>query len=102
MIHAVGPVWRGGGAGEPELLASCYRRAFELAAAHDCARVALPAISTGVYSYPLAEAARIALAETSAALGRHRTVLEARFWLFGQDAYEVFRAELGRLGRHAT
>src|SRR5438067_2962926 len=54
VIHAVGPVWRGGGAGEPELLAACHRRAIELAAAHACRRVAFPAISTGVYGYPVA------------------------------------------------
>src|SRR5688572_24909300 len=59
VIHAVGPVWRGGGDGERELLASCYRRAVELAAEHGCARVAFPAISTGVYAFPLELAAPI-------------------------------------------
>src|SRR5919112_4141860 len=59
VIHAVGPVWHGGDRGEPELLASCHRRAIELAAANDCARVAFPAISTGVYGYPLEQAARV-------------------------------------------
>src|SRR5829696_4912293 len=49
VIHAVGPIWHGGGHGEPELLAACHRRAIELAAAHDCRVVAFPAISTGVY-----------------------------------------------------
>src|SRR6516162_9983761 len=55
VVHAVGPVWQGGGAGEAQPLASCYRRAVELAAAHGARRVAFPAISTGVYGYPLAE-----------------------------------------------
>ncbi len=95
VIHAVGPVWNGGGDGEPELLASCYRRAIELAAAHGCARVALPAISAGVYGYPLAAAAGVAIDATRAALADHPEVQEARFWLFGDDAYDAFTAALG-------
>jgi O-acetyl-ADP-ribose deacetylase (regulator of RNase III) len=94
VIHAVGPVWRGGGEGEPELLASCYRRAIELAAEHGCARVALPAISTGVYGYPLAPAARVAIDATRTALDARPEVREARFWLFGDDAYAAFAAAL--------
>ena len=90
IVHAVGPVWRGGAEGEPELLASCHQRAIELADAHGCRRVAFPAISTGVYGYPLADAARVALASTHAALARSTTVDEARFWLFDEDAYEAF------------
>src|SRR5690242_12581322 len=81
VIHAVGPVWHGGDRGEPELLASCYRRAIELAAEHGDARVAFPAISTGVYGYPLADGARVAITATREAMERHPEVTEARFWL---------------------
>jgi O-acetyl-ADP-ribose deacetylase (regulator of RNase III) len=92
IIHAVGPVWEGGGSGEPELLASCHRRAVELAAAHGCRRVAFPAISTGVYGYPVDEAAAVAVAATREALAAHPGVEEARFWLFDEPAYRAFEA----------
>jgi O-acetyl-ADP-ribose deacetylase (regulator of RNase III) len=95
VIHAVGPVWGGGESGEPELLASCYRRAIELAAERGCRRVAFPAISTGIYGYPLAEGARVAVAATAAAMERHPEVEEARFWLFDQRAYDAFADALG-------
>jgi O-acetyl-ADP-ribose deacetylase (regulator of RNase III) len=94
VIHAVGPVWHGGDRGEPEALASCYRRAIELAAEHGDTRVAFPAISTGVYAYPLDAAARVAIDATRAALEAHPEVEEARFWLFGDDAYRAFEAAL--------
>src|ERR671933_229569 len=76
VIHAVGPVWHGGSQGEPELLAACYRRAIELAAEHGDRRVAFPAISTGVYGYPLDQGARVALEATRAALAEHPEVEE--------------------------
>lgn len=96
IIHAVGPVWRGGDNNEPELLASCYRTAIKLAAEHDCLKIALPAISTGAYGYPLQEAARVSLIATRAALDGHPTVREARFWLFDQTAHKEFAEQLER------
>ncbi len=99
VIHAVGPVWHGGDRGEPELLASCYGRAIELAAEHGDARVAFPAISTGVYGYPLDDGARVAIAATREAMERHPEVAEARFWLFGDAAHEAFEAALSASGR---
>jgi O-acetyl-ADP-ribose deacetylase (regulator of RNase III) len=94
VIHAVGPVWHGGSSGEPEALASCYRRAIELADEAGDKRVAFPAISTGVYSYPLDEAAAVAVRATREALEAHPGVEEARFWLFADDAYRAFEAAL--------
>jgi O-acetyl-ADP-ribose deacetylase (regulator of RNase III) len=99
VIHAVGPVWHGGEEGEPELLASCYRRAIELAAEHGCARVAFPAISTGVYGYPVEAGARVAIEATRAAMEQHPEVGEARFWLFGDAAYAAFETALSTSGR---
>jgi O-acetyl-ADP-ribose deacetylase (regulator of RNase III) len=94
VIHAVGPVWRGGSHGEPEALASCYRRAIELASEAGDRVVAFPAISTGVYAYPLAQAAGVAVEATRSALEDHPDVEEARFWLFGDEAYRAFEAAL--------
>ncbi|MDX6678070.1 MAG: O-acetyl-ADP-ribose deacetylase, partial [Solirubrobacteraceae bacterium] len=85
----------GGDKGEPELLASCYRRAIELAARQGCRRVAFPAISAGAYGYPLDDAAQIAIEATRAALDDHPRVEEARFWLYGREAYRAFEAALG-------
>jgi O-acetyl-ADP-ribose deacetylase (regulator of RNase III) len=90
IIHAVGPVWRGGGNREPEQLAACYRRAIELAAEHGCTRVAFPAISAGIYGYPLDQAAEVAVTATTEAMGRHPQVVQARFWLFDDRAYDAF------------
>ena len=98
VIHAVGPVWHGGADGEPELLASCYRRAIELADEHGDKRVAFPAISAGVYGYPLDQAAEVAIGAVREALDAHPAVEEARFWLFDQRAHDAFEAALGSEG----
>jgi O-acetyl-ADP-ribose deacetylase (regulator of RNase III) len=94
VIHTVGPVWRGGRNGEPELLASAYRRAIELAAEHGDKRVAFPAISTGVYRFPLDRAAEISIRTVREAMAAHAAVEEARFWLFGDAAYTAFERAL--------
>ena len=90
VIHTVGPVWQGGSHDEAKALASCHTRAIELAAAHACRKVAFPAISTGVYGYPVAAAAAVALEATRAALAVHPEVQEARFWLFSEEAFAIY------------
>jgi O-acetyl-ADP-ribose deacetylase len=90
VIHTVGPVYRGGGHRETELLASCYRNSLKLAAAKGLATIAFPSISTGAYSYPLAEAARIALKTVMEYLANHPEIKLVRFVLFGKAAYEVY------------
>ena len=76
VIHTVGPVWHGGGHGEPELLASCYRESVKLAVANSVATLAFPSISTGVYGYPVERAAEIAVASVRAALSEDAGSLE--------------------------
>jgi O-acetyl-ADP-ribose deacetylase (regulator of RNase III) len=97
VIHAVGPVWRGGGHGEAEQLAGAYRRALELAAENACQSVALPALSAGAYGYPLNEAARVALQTTRDFLQTHDAPQRVRFVLFGPEAYEAFETALKEL-----
>ena len=98
VFHAVGPVYRDGLHGEPELLASCYRRCLELAEEHEAATISFPAISTGVYGYPIEQAAAIALREVTAHLNREDVhVRHAIFVLFGRSAYEAYAQALGML-----
>ena len=94
VIHAVGPIWHGGAAGEEELLASVHRRAIELADELGCTSVAFPAISTGAYGYPVELAAPVAMRATRGALAQHRTVELVRF-VFRDDATRApYRASL--------
>ncbi len=94
VIHAVGPVWGGGNAGEADLLASAYRRCLELAIEHDCRSVALPALSTGAYGYPLDQASRIALRAAREFLSQHDRPELVRFVLFSAGPFGAFAAAL--------
>jgi O-acetyl-ADP-ribose deacetylase (regulator of RNase III) len=94
VLHAVGPIWRGGGAGEADLLASCHRRAIELAAELGCRSVAFPAIATGVYGYPLELAAPVAIEATRAAFAAHPQVESARFVFRDEPTLAPYRAAL--------
>jgi O-acetyl-ADP-ribose deacetylase (regulator of RNase III) len=94
VVHTVGPVWRGGERGEPALLASCHRRSLEVAAALGCRTVAFPAISTGIYGYPVELAAGIAVASTQAALADLPGIQLVRFVLFGEEAEAAFAGAL--------
>jgi O-acetyl-ADP-ribose deacetylase (regulator of RNase III) len=94
VIHTVGPVWRGGDNAEDELLASCHRAALTVAAELGCRTVAFPAISTGIYGFPLDRAARIAVAATADELERTSQIERVTFVLFGRDAYDAFAAAL--------
>jgi O-acetyl-ADP-ribose deacetylase (regulator of RNase III) len=94
VIHAVGPVWHGGDQGESELLASVHRRAIELAAELGCRTVAFPAISTGVYGYPVRLAAAVAVAVTCEALADHPEIAEARFVFRDEATLEHYKHAL--------
>ena len=94
VIHAVGPVWRGGGAGEDALLAGCYRHSLDLAQGHGLASIAFPAISTGVYGYPLDRATRIAVETVEAWLADHKDFKRVVFAVFGNQAEQAYRAAL--------
>src|SRR5207253_3783315 len=97
VIHAVGPVWRGGAQGEDELLASCYRRSLELAADNGARTIAFPAISTGAFGFPLERATRIALTEVRRGMEGHpglRTTTFCCFTRSDREAYERLAREL--------
>lgn len=94
VIHAVGPVWRGGEHGEAELLASAYRASLALARAHELTSMAFPAISTGVYGYPLKPATAIAVDAVRAELARPGPIERVVFACFGDDALAVYQEAL--------
>ena len=93
VIHTVGPVWRGGDDGEPELLAACYRNALALAEDHEISSIAFPAISTGAYGYPAGDAARIAVETVRAHQGPH--VALVRFVCFDRQTRDLYHRLLG-------
>lgn len=94
VIHTVGPVYRGGDRNEAGLLASCHRRSLEVAVAHGVKTMAFPAISCGVYGYPIPEAARIAVGTVAEVLAHEDRIRLVRFVLFGDDTYGPFREAL--------
>ena len=98
VIHAVGPVWNGGGRGEDALLASCYRCAIELCQDNDLASVAFPAISTGVYRFPADRAAGIAVSATVVALATASAVNHVIFCCFSRDSAALHEDALAAFG----
>jgi O-acetyl-ADP-ribose deacetylase (regulator of RNase III) len=96
VIHAVGPLWRGGGEREPELLASCHRRAVEIAAELGCTSLAFPAISTGAYGYPVELAAPVAIEATQKAIAANPSVQLALFVFRDDRTLAPYRTALGQ------
>jgi O-acetyl-ADP-ribose deacetylase (regulator of RNase III) len=94
VIHAVGPVWRGGQAGEPELLANCYRNSLRLVVAHSLGSIAFPSISTGIYGYPVQAAARIAVTTVKRFLDESGMPLDVTFCCFSRSDFDSYLALL--------
>ncbi len=97
VIHAVGPVWQGGGQQEDALLASCYQKSLALAEQHDIHSIAFPAISTGIYRFPLERATEIAVSEAKRLLDRHALPELVIFVCFSQRDYQVYLDAMQRL-----
>ncbi len=102
VLHTVGPVWHGGADGEPKLLANCYRNCFALARAHELRTLAFPAISCGVYGYPIEQAVAIAVRETIAELAANPQLEKVIFACFDPPVYSAYQAELQQLARNAA
>jgi O-acetyl-ADP-ribose deacetylase (regulator of RNase III) len=98
VLHAVGPIWHGGGSGEAALLASCYRGALELATDLGLRSLAFPSISTGAYGYPAAAAARVAVAQVRDGLARHPTLERVILCCFSAEAEAAHLAAMRELG----
>jgi O-acetyl-ADP-ribose deacetylase (regulator of RNase III) len=96
VIHAVGPVWHGGQQGEAELLAGCYRGCLALAKEIGLVSIAFPAISTGIYGYPLADATGVAVETVRGWLAGEETIERVVFCVFGAEAEQAYRDALGR------
>ena len=99
VIHTVGPVWNGGGRGEDDLLASCYRRSIELCRKHGLASVAFPAISTGIYRFPADRAAEIAVSTTVDALKIAPSLRRVIFCCFSQESAALHERALAAFGK---
>jgi O-acetyl-ADP-ribose deacetylase (regulator of RNase III) len=95
IIHTVGPVWRGGGHGEAKLLASCYISCFHIAREMGFATIAFPAISCGVYGYPVEDATKVAVDQTRAALANNPAIKQVVFSTFSSEITEAYLKELG-------
>jgi O-acetyl-ADP-ribose deacetylase (regulator of RNase III) len=91
IIHAVGPIWRGGGRGEPQLLASCYRRSLQLAREHNVKSIAFPSISTGAFGYPIQLAAAVAIEEVRGFVWGSASQREVKFCCFSRDDLAVYQ-----------
>ena len=98
VIHTVGPIWRGGDCNEGRLLADCYRNSLEAAASHELRSVAFPSISTGVYSFPVEKAAKIAVATVDKYLEEHKGVFDRVMWvLFDERTKQIYETEIDHL-----
>ena len=97
VIHTVGPIWNGGQHREAELLASCYRNSLALAREHGIKTIAFPAISCGVYRYPLEQAVAIAVRETAAYIAAENSIEKIIFACFGAESLDAYQRELARL-----